>query len=973
MRLNFIKMKRFICFFLLPMVCFAQQTDPLRTSDAQAQERWVDSIYKKMSIDEKIGQLFMVQVFSSHTGKNIQNVKDLITKHHIGGIIFSKGGPVRQAKMTNEFQKVAKTPLFIAMDAEWGLAMRLDSVYAFPWNMTLGALKDNSLVEKTGKHIAKHCKRLGVHIDFAPDIDINTNPDNPIIGNRSFGENKENVAQKGIAFTKGMQSEGVLANAKHFPGHGDTSKDSHLTLPTINFSKERIEEIELYPFKKLISANVASIMVGHLHIPALDEKPSSISHKIITDILKKQLGYKGLIFTDALGMKGVADYADTAEVDLQAFLAGNDILLMSSDAIKGISKIKKAYNQGVITEERLAYSVKKILRGKYWAGLNKYKPIDLKELYKDLNTKEDDLLTEKIYENAITIAKNKDNILPLKNLDTQKTAYIKFGDDTGWEFFKNLNYYDNIPQLKSGSWEALNKEMAPYDRIIIGLHRSNATPWTSYKFSETEKNLLTKIAQKKKVILTLFVKPYALLDIPEIENINSIVIAYQNHNIAQQKAAQIIYGAIDAKGILPVSIHKNIPVQTSFFTENIKRLGYGLPENAGLNSLELNKIDSVISDAIQKQMTPSAQVLVARNGVVVYNKSFGYFTYDKKEKVNENTLYDLASLTKILATLPEIIQLYDQKKISLDTELSTLLPELKNTNKGNITIKEALSHYGQLQSWIPFYQKTMDMKAKTLFPDIYQDKKSAEYPIQVADNMFIKKDYDQIILKSIADSDLIKKKRYLYSDLSYYLFQKYIEKYLKKPLNEVIDNNFYKSIGAHRLTFLPLNQFSKTEIVPSEYDKVFRKQEVRGFVHDQGAAMLGGVAGHAGLFGTTNDIAKIMQMFLQKGYYGGVRFFSESAFDTFNTTYFWDKQNRRGLGFDKPQPKGETGPTCDCTSPDSFGHSGFTGTYAWADPKSKIVYVFLSNRTYPDAENKKLITEGIRTKIQQIIQNAIIE
>ena len=372
-------------------------------------------------------------------------------------------------------------------------------------------------------------------------------------------------------------------------------------------------------------------------------------------------------------------------------------------------------------------------------------------------------------------------------------------------------------------------------------------------------------------------------------------------------------------------------------------------------------------------MTPSAQVLVARNGVVVYNKSFGYFTYDKKEKVNENTLYDLASLTKILATLPEIIQLYDQKKISLNTELSTLLPELKNTNKGNITIKEALSHYGQLQSWIPFYQKTMDMKAKTLFPDIYQDKKSAEYPIQVADNMFIKKDYDQIILKSIADSDLIKKKRYLYSDLSYYLFQKYIEKYQKKPLNEVIDNNFYKSIGAHRLTFLPLNQFSKTEIVPSEYDKVFRKQEVRGFVHDQGAAMLGGVAGHAGLFGTTNDIAKIMQMFLQKGYYGGVRFFSESAFDTFNTTYFWDKQNRRGLGFDKPQPKGETGPTCDCTSPDSFGHSGFTGTYAWADPKSKIVYVFLSNRTYPDAENKKLITEGIRTKIQQIIQNAIIE
>ncbi len=967
-------MKLFTLLFFIPFFSISQNIDPLRTKDDQAQTHWVDSIYKTMSLEQKIGQLFMVQSFSSQSSKQNKPIKELIEKHYIGGIIFSKGTPVAQAKLTNEFQRKSKIPLFIAMDAEWGLAMRLDSVYAFPWNMTLGALKDNGLVEQTGIRIAQHCKRLGVHIDFAPDIDINTNPKNPIIGNRSFGESKFNVAQKGIAFTKGMQSMGVLACVKHFPGHGDTEKDSHKTLPTVSFSKERLETTEFYPFERLIHTGVASLMVGHLNVPALDEgKPASISYKIVSGIIKQQMNFQGIIFSDALGMKGVADYADTAQVDLQAFLAGNDVLLMSSDPLKGIEALKNAYNTGVINEYRLAYSVKKILKAKYWVGLNKYKPIPLTNLTKDLNMKEDELLSEKIYEKAITLVQNNRNILPLKDLATKRTAYIKFGDDSGWEFFKNLRYYQDVVQLKSSSWGALSKEMAPYDRIVIGVHRSNTNPWAEYKLNAQELTLLQKIASQKEVILTFFVKPYALLDIPNVKQIGAIVMAYQNASIAQQKAAQLIYGALPFEGVLPVTVHKDILFGRSLPTRSLKRLGYGLAENAGMNSNKFYKIDSIITEAIQKQMTPSAQILVARRGVVVYNKSFGRCTYDiTSDQVTNNTLYDLASLTKILSTLPELIELYDKQKIKLDTTLATLLPILSGTNKANITVKEALSHYGQLQSWLPFYRATIDSKTKVLSNEVYSPTLSSKYPTQVADNLFIKEHYRDTILASIAQSDLIKQKKYLYSDLAYYIFQRYIELQKGKPLNEIIQKDFYGSMGAYQLTYLPLQHFLKSQIAPTEEDKNFRQQLIRGYVHDQGAAMLGGVAGHAGLFGTANDVAKMMQLYLQKGYYGGIRYFSANAFDAFNKTYFISDRNRRALGFDKPQLDGQIGYTCGCVSPESFGHTGFTGTFAWADPRTQTIYVFLSNRTFPTSDNKKLITENIRAKIQQVIQEAII-
>ncbi|MFK8297839.1 glycoside hydrolase family 3 N-terminal domain-containing protein [Capnocytophaga cynodegmi] len=967
------KYKIFILFFIIQNIS-AQKINPLVTKDEQEQKKWVENTYKNMSLDEKIGQLFMVSAFSSQIGtKNTEYIKELIKKYHIGGIIFSKGGPKRQAKLTNEYQSLSKIPLFMAMDAEWGLAMRLDSTFAYPWNMTMGAVKNNELIERAGFRIGEHCRQLGMQFNFAPDIDVNTNPANPIIGNRSFGEDKENVALKGIAFTKGMQSAGVLGSAKHFPGHGDTSKDSHKTLPLIDFPSERLHEVEMYPFRELINNGVASVMVGHLNIPSLESKiglPSSLSHHIITDILKTQMGFEGLVYTDALGMKGVSEYLPVGEVEVAAFLAGNDILLMPENLVKGFEAIKKAYQNKKITEERLAYSVKKILMAKYKVGLYKFEPLNLEALHQNLHTLEDDLLLEEIFENALTVAKNENKLLPIRNLDKEKIAYIKFGNDSGWTFYTNLRKYADVAIIEPKSTEQLLKNIEPYQTIVIGLHKPNKTPWDTYKFTKEELIWLEEIAKKKKIILSIFTRPYALLDVKNLTNIESIIVSYQNHKVAQEKTAQLIFGAIEGKGVLPVSAHPELPVNTSVSTPKIGRLSYGLPESVGLSSKKLSSIDSIAQVVLNKRMAPGMQILVAKQGKIVYRKNFGTLDYNEKNLVKDNSIYDLASLTKILVTLPELMKIYAQEGFNINSSFSDLLPELKNTNKGNLKMMNVLSHYAQFPSWIPFYLKTLDVQKKPL-KEIYSNVKTDDFSVQVAKNLYIKKDYHNFIYQQIDDCNLIKRKKYLYSDLPYYYFKKYIEKKSNSSLSEAIQKDFYRSMGAYHLTYFPLEHFPLGNIAPSEVDNYFRRQEIRGYVHDQGAAMLGGVGGHAGLFGNADDVAKMMQMFLQKGYYGGEWYLQPQIVNLFNTCMFCSENNRRGLGFDKPQIDGE-GPTCGCVPMSSFGHTGFTGTYAWADPDNEIVIVFLSNRTFPTAENNLLIKENIRPKIQRIVYNAII-
>ncbi|MEY8870137.1 glycoside hydrolase family 3 N-terminal domain-containing protein [Meridianimaribacter flavus] len=963
-------------------------TNPLLHKDVEAQQKWVDSIYNAMSLEEKLGQLFMVQVFSSQDKATKTKIVKLIKDQHIGGLIYSKGGPVRQARLNNELQAAAKVPLLIGMDAEWGLSMRLDSTYAFPWNMTLGAIRDNALVEKTGYQIGEHNKRLGVHFNFAPVVDINTNPKNPIIGNRSFGEDRDNVTEKALAFMKGMQSAGVLANAKHFPGHGDTESDSHKTLPTITFDEKRIDSIELYPYKKLIKEGLSSVMVAHLSVPSLEPRPgypSSLSKHIVTDILKDSLQFKGLIFTDALEMKGVADYVEKGidgnsttkmpqggENDLKAFLAGNDVMLMSENPEQAIKLFATAYTDSIITEERLSHSVKKILMAKYKVGLNRYSPIGIHNLVEDLNRLKDDLLYENLMENAITVVRNKEDILPLRKLDEKKIAYVSFGDDNGTPFYEELKKYTKVHHVKAEKLDELLTKLQNYNTVIVGLHKSNASPWKDYKFKDQELVWLYEIARTNKVILDVFARPYALIDLHTIENIEGIVVSYQNSTIAQKKSAQVVFGAVAAKGALPVSTGIHFKVGDGITYNSIKSLSYGLPEQVGMSSEKLSKLDSVANYAISNQMTPGIQLLVARKGKVVYNKNFGKHRYEGDDKVKFEDLYDVASLTKILATLPLLMELEEKGAVSLDTKLSKILPEYKSSNKSDITIKEMLSHYARLKPWVPFYAATLDSVTKKPDAKYYRRKYSPNFSIKVAEEVYLRHDYPDSIQKIIKDSDLLSRQRYRYSDLPYYILKKYIESYYDKPLDELVQEHFYQSLGANYTTYNPSQLFSNSQIVPTEIDDYYRYQEVHGYVHDMGAAMQNGVGGHAGIFSNANDVAKIMQMFLQKGFYGGKRYFKTETLDKFNKCYYCHRDNRRGVGFDKPQ-LGEEGPTCGCLSLQSFGHSGFTGTYAWADPEEEIVYIFLANRTYPRAGKNLLLRENIRTEIQRLIYEAIIE
>ena len=964
----------FIFVFLNVAFLKAQSIDPLISKDQFEQQKWVDSLMLQMTLDEKIGQLFMVQAYSNKDEKHKLFIDSLIENYKIGGLIFMQGTPEKQVLLNNEYQATSKIPLLIGFDGEWGLDMRLQNTYRFPWNMTLGAIRDNSLITAFGVQVGKHCKRMGIHINFAPVVDINTNPENPIIGNRSFGEDRENVTQKAQAFINGIQSQNVLANAKHFPGHGDTDTDSHKLLPIIEFDIKRLDSIELYPYKQLVKGNLTSIMVAHLSVNALEsntELPTSLSYNVITELLKKKLQFNGLILTDALNMKGASNYAQPGEIDVAAILAGNDILLIPEDVPAAVLKIQNALNEKILTIERLEYSVRKILKAKYWAGLNKYEAIELNNLQEDLNSFQDELIHRKLIENAVTLLKNETAIFPVKELDKKKIAYVKFGDAENEDFVSMLKNYAEVDVISGENLDELIERLKPYNLVIIGFHKSNLNPWKPYKFEDNELVWLQEIARKKEVILDVFASPYSLLQIKTFKNINGLLVSYQNSKIAQEISAQMIFGAVETNGKLPVSIKNEFAEGHGLITTALDRLAYSIPEDVGLDSKELKKIDDLAALVLKDKMAPGLQVLVARHGKVVYHKSFGYHTYVDTIPVENSNLYDVASMTKILSTLPLLMELEEHKEFILESTLGSLVPKLKKTNKNKLQVKEVLSHYGRLQPWVPFYIATLDSvkKPSSIY---YRAKDTLNFNIKVANNLYLRNDYKDSIFNTIAETDLLPRKNYKYSDLSFFIFKDFIEKYYKKDLNILTQDHFYKSIGANRMSYLPLNKYGLNEIIPSEVDDYYRYQIIQGNVHDMGAAMQGGIGGHAGLFSNANDVAKIMQMYLQQGSYGGERYLKPETIDKFNHQYYAEHQVRKGVGFDKPQIKESEKATCGCVSSQSFGHSGFTGTYTWADPESGIVYVFLSNRTFPTANNLGLVNSNIRTEIQQVIQNAIM-
>jgi beta-N-acetylhexosaminidase len=946
------------------------------------QEEWADSVLLSLSAEEKIGQLFMVAAFSNKNEDHYSEIEKLVSQHHIGGLIFFQGGPVRQAILTNRYQAKAKVPLFIAMDAEWGLAMRLDSTLSYPKQMTLGAIADDKYVYRMGADIAKQCQRLGVHINFAPVVDINSNPANPVIGVRSFGEDKVNVANKGIAYMKGMQDNKVMANAKHFPGHGDSQSDSHLTLPVINQPKDRLTDMELYPFRKLIADSLMSVMVAHLYVPALDKtanRATTLSKAVVTGLLRKELGFNGLVFTDALNMKGVSSFYKPGEVDLLALLAGNDVLLYAENVPLAIQKIKKAIKSKDISQQEIDDRVKKILVAKYWAGLHTPKPIELGNLYEDLNSSEAKAFRQILYEQAMTVVKNDKDYLPIKILDTTSFASVSIGLDKGNAFQEGLSNYalfDHfvIPNKNSADtvYDEVFNQLNQYEVVVVGLHNTSPFNYSNFGISEASKRFIEKLSYKKRVILAVFGNPYSLKYFTYSKN---LICAYEDNETTHKIVPQIIFGAITATASLPVTADPSIKAgQRALISATLQRLRYGFPENAGLDSRVLARIDSIAMKAIADGATPGCQVLVARNGMVVYNKSFGYLTYDKSSAVTNNTIYDIASISKVAGTLQAVMFLQERGLIDLNKKASYYLPEFKKTNKEDLQLKDILTHQAGLIPFLPHWKRTIDSTGE-FSAKFYSKVKDLQHPNEVMPGLYSVAAMEDSLWKWTIESDLMKLERkkkkygYVYSDLGFYIMKRIVEKIINQPMDEFLEQNVYERMGLPIMTYKPLNKFPVDRIAPTEDDKYFRKALIRGNVHDPGAAMLGGVAGHAGIFSNANDLATLMQMNLQMGSYGGQRYLVPETLPLFTQAHM--EKNRRGLGWDKPEPSGG-GPTSDYASASTYGHTGFTGTAAWVDPDQNLVYVFLSNRIYTDAANTKLIKNGTRTAVQDVIYQAIL-
>ena len=984
----------FSCVTVLSAV--AQTTPNLyRAVDKEKMNHWVDSVFDAMSYDERIGQLFMVIANPKSDTRNMQRLMRYVNEIKIGGILFHKGDPVTQAEVTNRLQKASRVPMLVSLDGEWGLSMRLSGTTRFPKNMMLGAIEDNSLITEYGKEVARQCKEMGIHINFAPDMDVNSNTDNPVIGLRSFGENPEAVADKGLAYARGLEGQGILSVAKHFPGHGDTAEDSHYTLPAVHHDRARLDSVELLPFKRYIYDGYAGVMTGHLYVPALDKarnKPVSMSRAVVTDLLQKELGFRGLCFTDALAMKG-ATTRKSDNPSVMALLAGNDILLAPAAPINDFAAVKEALEEGILDREEIEAKIIKILQYKYIAGLNDYRPVETKGLSERLNSPHAAWLAAKLNEEAITLLKNEGDIIPLKQLDKKKIAALSIGDGVGNEFQKMLGRYDSVAcfsisrNATAAQVQSVYKKLEKYDVVICGVHTVRIP----------ESPALRELAAKKELVYAFFTLPYFCKAYkPSILKAKAVVMAYEGTPLAQKYAAQAIFGGIAAKGKLPVSIPTLYTAGTGVFTEKT-RLGYHEPEEVGASPERLDVIASIVEDGLEQKAFPGCQVLVAKDGMIIYDKSFGYFDYDKKQAVDENSVYDLASSSKAAGTLLAVMKAYDDKKFTLNNKISDFIPELKDSDKKNLAVKDLLYHQSGLTPTINFYLNAIDkdsykgslysnaknqtypvrFDARTyvrndfsFLPDLVSARKKPGFTTEIARNMYLHDSFKDTIIQEIKDSRLGVRGKYKYSCINFILLKMMVEKQMRQPMDRLLHGMFFSKLGAWHTAYNPLHILDTMQIVPTENDHFIRRQLLRGYVHDEAAAFQGGVSGNAGLFSNANDLAKVLQLYLNQGSYGGEQYLSKETCRLF--TQSKSPTCRRGLGFDKPVTGGGKASPCGSLAPASvYGHTGFTGTCFWVDPDNNLLYIFLSNRVNPTRANNKLGSLDIRTRIQDAIYKAI--
>lgn len=953
---------------------------PRSGAQTLSKEAWVDSVFNTLTPDMRIAQLLMLRGYSNRDSLYNEELIRVVKDFNIGGVCFFQGGPVRQAILTNRIQDSTSVPVFIAIDAEWGLGMRLDSTISFPKQMTLGAVENEQYIYEMGKEVANQLNRLGIHMNFAPVADINNNQYNPVINARSFGEDRQRVAEKACFYMKGMQDNGLIAVAKHFPGHGDTDTDSHYSLPIIDKPRHVIDSLELYPFRYLINKGIKGVMVSHLRVPQLDSAQKSIatlSEPILKDLLRKQMGFEGMIITDGMDMKGLVDFSDIGKVEADALKAGNDILLLPVDARRAIFNICNAIDEGYISQQLVDEKCRRVLTWKYESGMAKKSRIKIEGIQADLNNQQARLISLRANAHAVTMLRNRNSLIPLRSLDTLNIASLVIGDTTITPFQRMLSNYAPVTHfnlLKDFTpcqADSISNLLQPYDLIITGFVRSSDLPVKRFNVTERAAAFVDSLACAKNVILNLFASPYSLGFFKNPDSLAGLIVSYQDNAVMQELTAQAIFGGRTIDGKLPVSANSLFKVGDGLISNEVIRISFALPEEAMIASASLAPVDSIIYDAIDKKVFPGAQIVVIKDGKVIMNKAWGSQIYGSYIPLKTDDLFDLASLTKVLGTTMMAMKLHDEKIINPDKKLSFYNHKLRKSNKKDFTIRDIMAHQARLQSFIPFHLKFDTDTAKPL-PEMFARHYSIDYSNRVADGLYARNDMPGFIIDSIIESGLLVTKGYKYSDLGFILLAKTFEDLVERPMSTWLQDNFYDKLGLPTMGFHPLERFSLSRIAPTELDRTFRRQLVHGDVHDPTAALMGGVAGNAGLFSNALDVGIMMQMMLQNGEYGGERFIDSATVAEFTRYQFPAKNNRRGAGFDKPPlDPHDASPACPSASQLSYGHSGFTGTYFWVDPAQNLIYVFLSNRVYPDAENTKLAKMNIRTNIHELIYRLI--
>ena len=977
-----------LCFWM-SMTWVCAQTPQILTrgkADSQECKEWVESRLAKMTLKEKIGQLFIHTVPLHDTEANRKNIRNAIKEYKIGGILFSDGKVVNQVALTNYAQELADIPLMITFDGEWGLNMRLKEIPAFSRNRVMGCIQDNELLYEYGKEVARQFREIGVHVNFAPVADVDNNPLNPVINTRSFGGDVRNVTGKVIAYSRGLEDGGVLSVSKHFPGHGDTNVDSHKALPVLKFTRERLDSIEMYPFRKAIEAGLGGIMVGHLEIPALSKKPSSLSPEIL-DILQEEFGFKGIAFTDALEMKGVSN---NLNVCAQALMAGNDMLLPPRNLKREMDGVLAAVKAGKLTEEYLTEKCRKVLTFKYALGLHEPPFIQLSGIEKRLNRPSTQDLRDRLEKAAVTVVGNEGDVLPM-DVDLKNTAILNIGKSSeGKIFHQQLNKYMKVDRILAhpDSITTLSKRLAKYDRVIVAIHTEKYAAYQgmlatlasklplSYVYFTPLKNIYRKGVAWKKAA--------------------SVILGHVGSATVQQFVAEVMMGREKATGRISVEVKDYRLPGEGVDLESTKKYR---PEDYGMDASVLSKVDEIALEGIKAKAYPGCQVLIMKDGLPVYDKCFGTFTYEDSKKVEPEHLYDIASLTKTTGTLLAVMKLYDEGKFGLTDPISKYVPAMKGSRKGRITIEDLLYHQSGLPGSHPFYREAINDSSYTggffkgridanhhlrvdrrlyvvddfKYKDEYLSSASSEdYPLQVAENLFVSPSFPEKILEMIASDKVpLRDRRYRYSCLNFVLLKEMVEQISGMPMDEYLEKEFYAPMGMKSTLYNPLRRFQPEQIVPTiQKDYLRGRKELRGYVHDEIAAFMGGVSGNAGLFSNARDVAKVYQMLADGGQYGGKRYLSLETCQLFMNKK--SRISRRTLGFDKPEPTPGKGPCADEAPKEVVGHTGFTGTCAWADPKNGLVFVFISNRIYPRPfDHKGLMTLKIRPRIQQLMYQAL--